>query len=429
MDIKDFKICLYECKNKHNIKNILLNSFEETQKIDRLKIICDICKTNNKSTSDNNVFYICNICNKNICPSCKKNHDEKHKIINYDYKYYICDKHNEKFISYCEDCKLNLCNLCVDHNEHKRTMFLNILPKKDDLKKKMEELKDRICLIDQNIKLLMQILKEVMDKLNIYYKINEDIINIFDDNNTNFEVINYLNKFQNNNIIEDLTKVIDSYAITDKFNNLFNIYSKMNFDEITLVYNVKNKKEIQLFGDTFVERYKGKCKIIINGVEQELKNIHYFGMFFGTNQEILEIKLKGIKNITNMSCMFNLCSSLILLPNIDKWDTSYVKDMSGMFYLCSSLTCLPDISKWNTSNVKNMTSMFSKCKSLVYLPDISKWDISNVKYMGWMFNECSSLKSLPDISKWDISNVKDMNNMFSQCSKDLNIPAKFDKIK
>ena len=203
----------------------------------------------------------------------------------------------------------------------------------------------------------------------------------------------------------------------------------MNFDEITLVYNVKNKKEIQLFGDTFVERYKGKCKIIINGVEQELKNIHYFGMFFGTNQEILEIKLKGIKNITNMSCMFYLCPSLILLSNIDKWDTSYIKDMSGMFYLCSSLTCLPDISKWNTSNVKNMTSMFSKCKSLVYLPDISKWDISNVKYMGWMFNECSSLKSLPDISKWDISNVKDMNNMFSQCSKDLNIPDKFNKIK
>ena len=308
-------------------------------------------------------------------------------------------------------------------------MFLNILPKKDDLKKKMEELKDRIGLIDQNIKLLMQILKEVMDKLNIYYKINEDIINNFDDDNTNFEVINYLNKFQNNNIIEDLTKVIDSYAITDKFNNLFNIYSKMNFDEITLVYNVKNKKEIQLFGDTFVERYKGKCKIIIDGVEQELKNIHYFGMFFGTNQEILEIKLKGIKNITNMSCMFYLCPSLILLPNIDKWDTSYIKDMSGMFYLCSSLTCLPDISKWNTSNVKNMTSMFSKCKSLVYLPDISKWDISNVKYMGWMFNECSSLKSLPDISKWDISNVKDIDNMFSQCSKDLNIPDKFNKIK
>ena len=43
MDIKDFKINLYDCKNKHKIDNLLLNEFEETQKIDRLKIICDLC--------------------------------------------------------------------------------------------------------------------------------------------------------------------------------------------------------------------------------------------------------------------------------------------------------------------------------------------------------------------------------------------------
>ena len=41
MDIKDFKINLYECKNGHKIENILLNEFEETQKIELDKIICD----------------------------------------------------------------------------------------------------------------------------------------------------------------------------------------------------------------------------------------------------------------------------------------------------------------------------------------------------------------------------------------------------
>ena len=33
LDIKDFKINLNECKNKYNITNILLNNFEDTQKI------------------------------------------------------------------------------------------------------------------------------------------------------------------------------------------------------------------------------------------------------------------------------------------------------------------------------------------------------------------------------------------------------------
>ena len=34
IDIIDFKINLYECKNGHKIENILLNEFEETQKIE-----------------------------------------------------------------------------------------------------------------------------------------------------------------------------------------------------------------------------------------------------------------------------------------------------------------------------------------------------------------------------------------------------------
>ena len=95
MDIKDYKIRLYECKSGHNIENILLDEFEETQNIDRYQIICDICHNNNKSISYNHTFFRCNSCNKDICPLCKSNHDKVHKIINYDDKFYICDKHNE----------------------------------------------------------------------------------------------------------------------------------------------------------------------------------------------------------------------------------------------------------------------------------------------------------------------------------------------
>ena len=58
MDIIDYKINIYECKNGHKMENILLNEFEETQKIDRVNILCNICNKNNKSISFNNILII-----------------------------------------------------------------------------------------------------------------------------------------------------------------------------------------------------------------------------------------------------------------------------------------------------------------------------------------------------------------------------------
>ena len=108
MKIKDYKIELYDCKNNHKIDNILLEEYENTQKIDISKIKCNICK-DNKSESYNNIFYICNSCKINICPLCKSKHDKNHNIINYDQKEYICEIHNENYVKYCDTCKNNIC--------------------------------------------------------------------------------------------------------------------------------------------------------------------------------------------------------------------------------------------------------------------------------------------------------------------------------
>jgi len=69
-----YNIKLYFHKNKHNFDKI----FENTQKIDISKIICNIYNKNNKSKTYNNKFYMCNICKINICPLCKLKHDKNH---------------------------------------------------------------------------------------------------------------------------------------------------------------------------------------------------------------------------------------------------------------------------------------------------------------------------------------------------------------
>ena len=66
--VNEYKINLNNCKNNHNINNILLNEYEKIVNIDISKIICDNCKIKNKSNTYNNEFYRCNICKINICP-------------------------------------------------------------------------------------------------------------------------------------------------------------------------------------------------------------------------------------------------------------------------------------------------------------------------------------------------------------------------
>ena len=108
IEIKDYKINLSKCDNKQNIKNILLDEYNNTQKMDKIK--CDNCNRN-KLEIYNNQIYKCCKCNINLCPLCKSNHNKEHKIIDYEIKNYICQIHDERYISYCKECEKNICDL------------------------------------------------------------------------------------------------------------------------------------------------------------------------------------------------------------------------------------------------------------------------------------------------------------------------------
>ena len=140
-------------------------------------------------------------------------------------------------------------------------------------------------------------------------------------------------------------------------------------NEINIIYDIKecDKKEgrIKIFGKDFVKNNINKCKIIINEKENEL--IEEYNIK-DNNKNKLEIKLIDIDNITDMSHMFDECSSLSNLPDISKWNTNNVITMNYMFDECLSLLNLPDISKWNTNNVNNMRYMFYGCSKLSVKP-------------------------------------------------------------
>ena len=82
--------------NNHNINDITLDEFQNFQKIDSSKIICNDCKNNNKRDSYN--FYKCLTCEKDLCPLFMNQTHKEHDYIEYDKIKYLCNLHNESFI-------------------------------------------------------------------------------------------------------------------------------------------------------------------------------------------------------------------------------------------------------------------------------------------------------------------------------------------
>ena len=238
--------------------------------------------------------------------------------------------------------------------------------------------------------------------------------------------------------IKEFQNIISEKEIKKKPLNSMTI--RYEFDELAIIDNIMslkynlerhgmdpkinmNFKKLRLFGEEFVKNNKNNCVIIINGKIQEL--CEYIDIDENLRKrKYLEIQLKEVKTITNMSHMF--CRGVeeidgmfvTSIPDISKWDTSNVFDMSYLFCCCENLKFLPDISSWNTTNVKKMSNMISYCGKLESLPDISKWDTRNVIDMSHMFANNWNIKSFPDISKWNTSKVETIDHMFTRCGID-----------
>ena len=133
---------------------------------------------------------------------------------------------------------------------------------------------------------------------------------------------------------------------------------------------------------------------------------------FGTTHDTVEALpfLLDTSQATNMSYMFQDCSSLTSVPDMD---SSNVTDMRYMFRNCSSLTSVSDL---DTSQVTNMDSMFQRCSSLT---SVSGMDTSQVTIMYYMFRDCSSLTS---VSGLDTSNIMSTYSMFQNCSSLTHAP-------
>ena len=423
INIKDYKILL-QCKSGHNKGNILFDEYKGTQKLNISKIICNKCNINSKSNTYKNVFFRCYSCNMDLCPLCKDNHNNEHKIINYDDKNYRCVGHNKIFNSYCKECEKNLCLYCEqEHNEkkHKIINYINILPKINNVNNDIKILKDKIDKFKTIINDIIIKLKKVEENIEYFYDINKEIINSLNNNNINYEILYNYNKIKDVDIINDINKIINNELDNHNIINILDIYTKMTNkynDEIIINYNIIEEKEIKLFGKIFVENNKDNCKIIIEDKEYELIEKYKIKNIKNKSNNIFSIKLKGIQNITNMSYMFSGCDSVKSLPDISNWNIANANDTE-----CSSLNSLPDISNWNTTNDNN-TNINSSYNNSICISTID--NKHNCINRSSLITDKENNIMMIIINKWNKSNYIEQTSKLFISQKKSNYPSCLD---
>lgn len=347
--IKNYRIKLYDCKNKHETENIKYEDFMDTQKYDETTILCGNCKERSKAEAFNNKFFSCIKCQMNLCAICKSHHDKSHNIVDYGSQYYICNTHNETYFKYCQDCNVDLCLSCeLEHENHSLISYSEILSNIKNIKGEMNKLRKSINIFKDNLKEMIKKMNKIIENMETYYIINNEILNNFETKqNRNYCLLSNAKEVYNS-VIEEVNN-IENYGFGCHFNKMLYLYNEMQEKneeiEMTYIPSEDNKEEkLRIFGEYFVHTNKYLSEIIYKDNRYDLSEFFDFDSEYN-KKDPFTFTLKGINNITDMSFMFSHCNSFSSLPDIPNWNTSSVYFMFSLFNDCNSLTSLPDISK------------------------------------------------------------------------------------
>ena len=263
ISIKNYKICLSECKNNHLIEDIPFQDFENTQYIDESEIKCGECQKSKKE-SYQNLLYICLTCKNNLCSLCRSKHEKSHNIIEYSQKDFICQEHFDNFTLCCSDCQIDICSLCEsEHSKYKTITYGSILPKKDELEKSINNSEKILIEFKENVNKIISKLNDVIKNIDEYFNIYKNIINNFDARNKNYIILKNINDINvfNNDFMNKLNNIINDTNINNKFKLLMEILEKIEYKEVKKTKekesdkNDDDKDEIEMEKDNFLLAY------------------------------------------------------------------------------------------------------------------------------------------------------------------------------
>ena len=164
-----------------------------------------------------------------------------HNIIKYAQKNFICLEHEDSFSSYCKTCRKNLCIACENkHSQHNLISLGKLFPNKNELDKRIEDLKQTIDKVKDEIKKIIDLLKAFIENINIYYNINNDIYSSFNNKFKNYEILKNIREISGSDVEKDLIKIINENGVWNKFKQIINIINTMENNEGNFIINKIN---------------------------------------------------------------------------------------------------------------------------------------------------------------------------------------------
>ena len=321
------------CDKNHKYENISL--YELYQKLidssinldskNLSKIVCFKCKkTCEKKGSNEDLskildgFGYCHGCEKVICSSCVKLHEENekkkdpmnHKLVPLDKYINFCPLHRNKYSAYCFECKKNTCIKCTEHKQHKKYHFDDYLLLDDDVKKYKKSLID----LRANCENLENQINSILDKIrNDFHQnmqkhinvlmFNEFLLNAYQTNQFNyFYLQNVLNNFNNLEVIQNqlnekdikttLIDMIQNIKIEDLNNEVKTAQLKVG--ELLNVTQTQNIKKINDYNkDTVINMENPTFKIEKNLSTNNKNETQLMEM---TDSKMESIQIKNTEN-------------------------------------------------------------------------------------------------------------------------------------
>ena len=278
------------CDKNHKYENISLNELyhkliDSSINLDSnnlaKNVICFKCKKScEKKDSLEDLskildeFGFCHGCDKIICSSCIKLHEEnekkkdpiKHKLVPLDKYVNFCPLHRNRYSAYCYDCKKNTCLKCTEHKQHKKYHFDDYLLLDDDVKKYKKDIIDlrtNCENLENQMNLILEKIRndfhENMQKQLDILKFNEFLLDAYQTNQFNyFYLQNVLNNFSN---LDFIHKQMNDQDIKKK---LIEMIQNINLSDIFDNFNIEHTKEGELLNVSQPQTTKKIDKIDYN---------------------------------------------------------------------------------------------------------------------------------------------------------------------
>ena len=263
-------------------------------------------------------FGYCHGCEKIICSSCVKIHEENekkkdpinHKLVPLDKYINFCPLHRNKYSAYCFDCKKNTCVKCTEHRQHKKYHFDDYLLLEEDVKK----YKQNIFNLRINCENLENQINSILDKIrNDFHqsmqknidilKFNEFLLDAYQTNQFNyFYLQNVLNNFSN---LEIINKKLTEKDIKTQ---LIDMIQEMKLEEINNETKEVKIKEGELLNVTQTQNITKINNIDYN--KDTVLNIE--------NPTFKIEKYNSINNNKNSNQLMEMTDSKLEIKNTEK---------------------------------------------------------------------------------------------------------------